>query len=152
MSEEEDDELRAFGAGYGIDMQYDFNVDGTVDLLIDETGDIRLVGGTVSDSMEVRRKNAIQKIVLSVLTPLGALQSGPTFGSNLHSLVGSKDTDLTKMAVRAYVLSCLADYPYLERVVDIVVGFPKSGVMTITLKIKLIDDSTIIEEMITLGG
>lgn len=149
---EENDPLKAFGLSYGIDLQYDFNEDGVVDLLIDETGDIRLAGGTLAETLEVRRKNAIQQIYLRILTARQSLVDAPTFGSDLHSLIGAKNTDLNKMAVRAYVLSCLAGYPYLERIVDIEVGFPRASVMSIKLRIKLIDDDKLIEEEITLGG
>lgn len=151
-----EDPLRAFGNTYGIDMRYDFRNDGTVDLLIDESGDIRLVGGTVTELIEVRRQNAIQQIILRLLTPKDFLSDEKRnvfpFGSDLHSLVGNKDTDLNKLAVRAYVISCLQDYVWLEMITRIDVEFLTSGVLQITLGIKLIDDSEIIEEIITLGG
>ena len=150
------DPLKAFGFGYGIDMQYDINLDGTVDILIDETGDIRLVGGTITDVFEQRRKNAIQQIVLRILTPFGSLldeEGNPVgFGSDLHSLIGQKDTDLNKLAIRAYILSCLSDYEFIESVVGIDVDFSTSGVASITLKIKLLGDDQLIEETIELGA
>ena len=151
-----EDPLRAFGNIYGKDMRYDFKNDGTVDLLIDESGDIRLVGGTISEIIEVRRQNAIQQVILRLLTRKDSLLdedgNAISFGSDLHSLVGEKATDLNKLAVRAYVVSCLRDYAWLEMITRIDVDFPTPGVIKITLGIKLIDDSQIIEEIITLGG
>lgn len=151
-----EDPLRAFGNTYGIDMRYDFKSDGTVDLLIDESGDIRLVGGTVAELIEVRRQNAIQQIVLRLLTRKNSLldENGNaiSFGSELHSLAGAKNTNLNKLVIRAYVMSCLQDYAWLEMITRIDVEFPTAGVVQITLGIKLIDDSEIIEEIITLGG
>lgn len=150
------DPLRAFGNTYGIDMRYDFKSDGTVDLMIDESGDIRLVGGTVAELIEVRRQNAIQQIVLRLLTRKDSLldENGNaiSFGSELDGMAGSKSTNLNKLVVRAYVMSCLQDYAWLEMITRIDVDFPKTGLVTIILGIKLIDDSEIIEETIQLGG
>ena len=147
---ENNDPLRAFGNTYGVDMRYDFNDDGTVDILIDESGDIRLVGGDVNQSIEVRRQNAIQQIILRLLTRGQSLVdengNAVNFGSDLHSLTGAKGNDLNKLAVRAYVISCLQDYAWIEAISRIDVEF------SITLGIKLIDDSQIIEEIINLGG
>ena len=156
MSEENQDSLDAFGKTYGVDMMYDFKKDGTVDLLIDESGDIRLVGGDASELIAVRRKNAIQQIILRILTPRESLvnEEGNTvgFGSDVYSLIGQKDTELNKMAVRAYVLAALRDYDWIETITKIDVIFPNRDTMSITIGIKLIDDNSIIEQEIQLGG
>lgn len=151
-----EDPLRNFGNTYGIDMRYNFKSDGTVDLMIDESGDIRLVGGDLTEVIEVRRQNAIQQVVLRLLTRKDSLldENGNaiSFGSELGSLVGNKNTNLNRLAVRAYVMSCLQDYAWLEMITRIDVDFPTTGVINIILGIKLIDDSEIIEETIQLGG
>lgn len=156
MSEENDDSLYAFGKTYGIDMQYDFNSDGTVDLLIDESGDIRLVGGVASELIEIRRKNAVQQIILRILTPRESLvdQEGNTvrFGSDVYSLIGQKDSELNKMAVRAYILAALQDYDWIETITKIDVDFPNRDTMSITVGFKLIDDNSVIEQIIELGA
>ncbi len=156
MSEENDDPLYAFGKTYGIDMQYDFNKDGTVDLLIDESGDIRLVGGVASELIEIRRKNAVQQIILRILTPRESLvdEEGNTvgFGSDLYSLIGQKDTDLNKMAVRAYILAALQDYDWIETITKIDIEFPNRDTMSVTVGFKLIDDNSVIEQIIELGA
>jgi len=156
MSEENSDPLYAFGKTYGIDMQYDFNQDGTVDLLVDESGDIRLVGGVASELIEIRRKNAVQQILLRILTPRETLvdEEGNTvgFGSDVYTLVGQKDTSLNKMAVRAYILAALQDYDWIETITKIDVDFPDRDKMSLTIGFKLIDDNAVIEQMIEFGG
>lgn len=151
-----EDPLRAFGNVYGKDMRYDFKRDGIVDLMIDESGDIQLVGGTMEEVIEVRRQNAIQQIFLRLLTAKDSLLdekgNAISFGSDLHSLGGDKATDLNKLAVRAYVISCLKDFVWLELITRIDVEFPTPGVVQIILGIKLIGDSQIIEETINLGA
>ena len=99
---------------YGIDIAYDFKNDGTVDIAIDDSGDIALVGGTAVDTKELRRKNAIQQVILRILTRNQSLlnEEGKRieFGSALHTLKGAKNSEINQLAVKAYIISCLQDY------------------------------------------
>ena len=152
---ENPDELKAFGRTYGIDMQYDFKNDGTVDLVISPTGDIQLIGGSLTDEITKRRENAIQQIILRLLTPAKTLtdENGVpiTFGSNLYTLTGEKNNEINRMAVRTYILSALADYDWIEVVTAIDVKFTTDGVMEIILRYKLINDEEIIEQILEYG-
>ena len=141
---------------YGIDIGYNFKDDGTVDLAVDESGDILLVGGTPGETREIRRKNAIQQIKLRILTNRKTLvdENGRSveFGSDLYTLSGAKNNDLNKLAVKAYVISCLKDYAWIEAITKIDVDIPETGTVTVQLGIKLIDDNEIIEETINVSG
>lgn len=152
---ENPDELKAFGRTYGKDMQYDFNTDGTVDLVISPSGDIQLIGGTITDEITKRRKNAVQQIILRLLTPAKSLtdENGVpiTYGSDLHTLVGQKNNEINRMAVRTYILSALSDYEWIEVVTGIDVNFTTEGVMEVVLRYKLINDEEIIEQILEYG-
>ena len=141
---------------YGIDIGFNFKNDGTVDLAVDESGDILLIGGSQSDTRELRRKNAIQQIKLRILTNNNSLldENGRTieYGSDLYSLRGAKDTELNRLAVKAYIISCLKDYVWIEAITKIEVEIPTTGVIAVQLGIKLIDDNEVIEETISIGG
>lgn len=144
------------GYGYGKDIKYRITSDGIIDLDLSDSGDISLVGGGTDDSISIKRKNAVQTIVLRILTPFGSLaneegQSIP-YGSDLWGMIGAKNTDLNRMVARAYILSCLQDYEAIESIVGIDVEFPESGVMKIGLTIKLKDDDEILFETITIGA
>ncbi len=142
--------------GYGKDIGYKFETDGTVDFALSESGDISLVGGESTDSISQKRKNAIQQIILRIITPFGTLkdEEGKTipFGSELPNMIGLKDTELNRHIMKAYVLSCLQDYNAIEAILDIDVSFPDDGVARINLKIKLKDDTEILFETITIGS
>lgn len=142
--------------GYGKDVGYEFNSDGSVDFAISDSGDLLLVGGDSDDSISLKRQNARQQILLRIITPFGSLQNheGQTvpFGSEIPSMIGAKDTELNKRVMQAYVLSCLQGYQALEAILAIDVEFPSPGVSRITLKIKLKDDDEILFETIDLSG
>ena len=150
MSENNDESF-----GYGIDIGYDFNKDGSVDFTISDSGDIQLVGGSSTENISKKRKNAIQQIILRIITPFGGLvdQEGQTipFGSDLINMIGAKDTELNRNVMKAYVLSCLQDYQAIEAIVNIGVVFPTPGVTSIELKIKLKDDDEILFETININ-
>ena len=141
---------------FGKDIAYSFNNDGTIDLEIDDSGDIKLVGGDINDSYNIRRENAIQQIKLRLLTRKNSLldENGNAinFGSDLHSTAGEKDNNLSKLAVRAYVINCIQDYVWIEAISKIDVDFPEPGIASVTIGIKLIDDSQLIEVTTGLGG
>jgi len=152
---EENDVFNTLTKTYGKDIRYDFKNDGTVDFVISPSGDIQLVGGSSSDDIEVRRQNAIQQIILRLLTPVNSLtdENGVPlpFGSNLYSLIGQKDTGLNRMAVRTYILYALSDYSWIEQILAIDVNFQNNGVMEVILRYKLIDDNEIIEQTLEYG-
>ena len=142
--------------GYGIDIGYDFKSDGSIDFTISDSGDISLVGGSSTDIISKKRKNAIQQIVLRIITPFSSMvdHNGETipFGSEFPNMVGVKDTNLNRTVMKAYVLSCLQDYRAIEAILNIDVSFPSRGVINIKLTIKLKDDDEILFETITIGG
>ncbi len=150
MSQEDD------GFGYGIDIGYVVNREGIIDFEISDSGDIRIIGAGEGEAISEKRKNAIQQIILRILTPYGTIndENGRpiAFGSELHSMIGIKNTDLNKMAIQAYVMSCLQDYHALESIHKIQVDFVASGTMQIGLAIKLKDDNEILFETLTIGG
>ena len=150
MSQEDD------GFGYGIDIGYTINRGGIIDFEISESGDIRIIGAGEGEAISEKRKNAIQQIILRILTPYGTIsdENGRpiAFGSELHSMVGMKDTDLNKMAIQAYVMSCLQDYQALESIHEIRVDFVTPGVIQIKLAIKLKNDNEILFETFNIGG
>ena len=104
------------GEGYEEDIKYAISVDGTVDFVVGPGGDIEIVGGRKGDPIEQKRANAIQQIILRILTPLGTVRDqdgNPTYyGSYLTTLIGEKQTELTNMIFRAYVMWCLSDFEY----------------------------------------
>ena len=144
------------GFGYGIDIGYTVNREGIIDFEVSESGDIRIIGAGEGEAISEKRKNAIQQIILRILTPYGSIpdENGrPTaFGSELHSMIGMKDTDLNKMAIQAYVMSCLQDYQALESIHEIRVDFISPGTIQIKLGIKLKDDDEILFETFNIGG
>lgn len=148
MSEEE-------SFGYGIDIGYDFNKDGSIDFAISDSGDISLVGGSSTENMSKKRKNAIQQIILRIITPFNSMvdHEGQTipFGSDLPNMIGAKDTGLNRNVMKAYVLSCLQDYQAIEAIVNLDVTFPTPGVTSVELKIKLKDDDEILYETININ-
>jgi len=152
MSENNNDET----FGYGIDIGYDFKADGSIDFSISDSGDISLVGGSSTDTMAKKRKNALQQIMLRIITPFSSMvdHKGETvpFGSEFPNMVGVKDTNLNKTVMKAYVLSCLQDYRAIEAILNIDVTFPFRGVINIKLTIKLKDDDEILFETISIGG
>lgn len=151
MSQNNDNET----FGYGVDIGYDFNKDGSIDFKISDSGDIQLVGGSSTENISVKRKNAIQQIILRIITPFGSMVDHDSksipFGSDIPAMVGAKDTDLNRTVMKAFVLSCLQDYNAIEAIVNINVIFPSSGITIIELKIKLKDDDEILFETINLN-
>ena len=144
------------GYGYGIDIGYVINREGIIDFEISESGDIRIIGAGEGEAISEKRKNAIQQIILRILTPYGTVfdENGRpiAFGSELHSMIGMKDTDLNRMAIQAYVMSCLQDYAALEAITEITVDFIREGIIQIKLGVKLKDDNEILFETFTICG
>ena len=142
--------------GYGVDIGYTFRRERSIDFEISDSGDIALVGGSPEENMDKKRKNAIQQIVLRILTPFGGLsdESGSPipFGSEIQAMIGAKDTSLNRQVMKAYVLTCLQDYRAIEAILNIEVIFPKSGVCEIKIMIKLKDDDKVLYETITIGS
>ena len=142
--------------GYGVDIGYKFNPDGSIDFNISDSGDIALVGGSPEETMDKKRKNAIQQIILRIITPFGGLsdESGNPipFGSEIQGMIGAKDTSLNRQVMKAYVLTCLQGYNVIEAILNIEVVFPQSGICEIKLMIKLKDDDKVLYETITIGS
>lgn len=141
--------------GYGTDIKYKLNKDGTIDLEIGDSGDLVVVGGSTNEAMSIKRQNAIQAIILRIITPKGSLTDQNDevigFGSNLYDMIGNKNTDINRLAVKAYVMSCLQDYEAIEIIYDIGVTFTLE-VISIKLVLKLKDDSEIITETVEVGS
>jgi len=142
--------------GYGVDIGYEFKPDGSVDFKISDSGDIALVGGDGDDPLSQRRKNAIQQIILRIITPFGGItdQGGNAvpFGSEIQSMIGAKNTSINRHVMKAYILTCLQDYQALEAILNIDVHFTTTGACEIKLMLKLKDDDKILYETITIGG
>ena len=142
--------------GYGKDIKYDINGDGIIDISVSDSGDIAVVGGDGETDLETRRKNAIQQIILRIITPFGSLKDETgtpiEYGSNVHSLIGEKHNAVNEMIMRAYILACLSDYAPLEAILQLDIKFPEPNLAKITLGIKLKDDNQVLFETIELGG
>lgn len=142
------------GPGYGVDVGYEFKLDGSVDLLIDESGDIRLVGGVEGDSTSLKRENARQQIILRLLTALGVIRTvdgkAVNYGSLLHTAIGFKDTAMNKLMIRAFVIQALFGYEAIEKVVGLGVTVGRSGELVIKLQVSLKNDEEILEEEVTI--
>lgn len=109
--------------GYGIDIALLFDKDGEVDLIVDETGDLAIVGGDGNTEMTVKVQMVIQQIKIRLATPIGTLFDGNgdivPIGSNLHLLVGTKYTESNVLLIKNYIIMALADLATLESIFDI---------------------------------
>lgn len=69
------------------------------------------------------RENLGQAIVMRLLTPRGELAElgHPEYGSRLHELLGSPNTEARRRLAKLFVLDALARDPRVEEVVDVTV-------------------------------
>lgn len=109
--------------GYGIDIKLLYRSEGTIDIDVDETGDLALVGGDGDASILVKVENVIQQMAIRLQTPFGSLKdeygNSIDIGSNLHELVGGKNSDLTAMIMKQYILAAIADLSFIKAIIDI---------------------------------
>lgn len=137
------------GDGYGKDIGYVIGADGSIDIELGDSGDINIIGGIGTDALSVKRKNAIQQVILRLLTPAGSLldQHGNpiAYGSDLPSMVGAKNTELNKLVMKAYIMLALQDYNYVESILKIDIDISEKGVTAITVAVKFYGDNEIAE-------
>lgn len=109
--------------GYGIDIGLKFSLEGEIDLAIDDSGDLAIVGGTGTDELPVRVQNAMQQIRIRLQTPFEGLKDengNPlSIGSELAKLVGKKITDLNIMLMKSYIIAAIADLYFINGILDI---------------------------------
>ncbi|MHA2274123.1 MAG: hypothetical protein ACXAC2_00045 [Candidatus Kariarchaeaceae archaeon] len=106
--------------GYGIDIEAKINVDGEVDIVVAQDGDIALIGGDGSNPYLVRADNAKQQIRLRLITPLNSLldENGNPLplGSVLLESIGSKMTENVLLYLKSVVSAAIFDLPFLESI------------------------------------
>lgn len=109
--------------GYGIDIAIKFDAEGEVDLKVDSTGDLALVGGDGDAELSIRVQNAMQQISIRLSTPFNSLtdENGNQIplGSSLHTSIGEKQTDLNILLIKSFILSALADLQFIDQIIDI---------------------------------
>lgn len=109
--------------GYGIDIGLTFSDEGQIDLLIDETGDIGLIGGDGDSSITQKVQNVFQQIKIRLSTPFKSLKDenniATDIGSELHKLIGAKRTEMNVMLIKSYILNSLIDLQFFEAIYDI---------------------------------
>lgn len=109
--------------GYGIDIAIKFDAEGEVDLKVDTTGDIALVGGDGDAELSIKVMNAIQQINIRLTTPFNSLKDEKgnqiPLGSNLHTSIGEKQTDLNVLLIKSFVMSSIADLQFIDQIIDI---------------------------------
>lgn len=69
------------------------------------------------------RDNLGQAVLMRLLTPVGELAAlgHPEYGSRLHELVGSQNTEAVRNLARLYILDSLRLEPRVEKVVEVTV-------------------------------
>lgn len=106
--------------GYGKDIASTISIDGEVDLVVAQDGDIALVGGDGTDPYLIRAENAKQQIKLRLITPLNSLldENGNPLplGSVLIESIGSKMNENTLLYLKSVVNSAIFDLPFLESI------------------------------------
>lgn len=109
--------------GYGIDIKLLYNSEGTIDLDVDETGDLALVGGDGEADILVKVENIIQQMAIRLQTPFGGLKDeygeSIDLGSNLHELVGGKNSDINALIIKTYIMNALVDLSSIKAIIDI---------------------------------
>lgn len=148
MSSNEDNPDSRFG--YGIDIGLLFTEDGEIDLLIDETGDIGLVGGDGDADITIKVQNVFQQIKIRLLTPTGSLLdergNSINIGSELGDMIGKKFVEFNAMILKSYIIAALSDMEVIESIFDIkliVDRLDKPSYVKCQIYFKLQDDDKI---------
>ncbi len=66
-------------------------------------------------------ENLVQAVMMRLLSPRGELEAlgHPSYGSRLHELVGSVNTETTRNRMRLFILEALAHEPRIEKILAI---------------------------------
>lgn len=93
--------------------------------------------------------NLGQAVIMRLLTPRGELEAlgHPSYGSRLHELVGTVNTETTRDRVRLYILEALAHESRIEKILAITVtAHPwNRDVVTVDLRLRPRGSDTVLE-------
>jgi hypothetical protein len=109
--------------GYGIDIGLKFSLEGEIDLDVDDSGDIAIVGGDGTEDITIKAQNAMQQIRIRLQTPFESLKdeegNALSIGSQLAELVGKKKTDTSVMLLKSFIIAAISDLQFIQSILDI---------------------------------
>jgi hypothetical protein len=140
------------------DFGISFKGDGSIDLGISSTGDLRVVGGNEEDDIKVKKELVLQDIRMALITPFGSLpdpndSTGETslnFGNIAFDYLGK--SQIADMIIG----SCIYSAVILVNGVEDILGMDlekvtEDGKIKVRLQIKVTDDEDILDTIVVVG-